>query len=204
MFIKNKYEICRNVISKEVLNFLYEYILLKKTVCQTLTKNKYISPFDQTYGILGSDGQVIHENTYSSYGDVAVETLLEKLRPLVESKTKEKLNSNYTYLRVYGKDNELRKHIDRMTCEFSTTLNIGGDLWPIFLKNKKGKEIEVKLKPGDMLIYKGMELEHWRNKFTGNMCVQVFLHYNKQSTGIKYDYRAHLGLPVHTRNVKND
>ena len=204
MFIKNKYEICRNVISKEIVNFLYEYILLKKIVCQTLIKGRYISPFDKTYGILGSDGQVIHENTYSSYGDVAVETLLEKLRPLVEKATKEKLNSNYSYLRVYGKDNELIKHIDRMSCEFSTTLNIGGDLWPIFLKNKKGKEIEVKLKPGDMLIYKGMELEHWRNKFTGNMCIQVFLHYNKQSSGIKYDYRAHLGLPAHTRNVKND
>jgi hypothetical protein len=36
----------------------------------------------------------------------------------------------------------------------------------------------VDLEPGDMLVYSGCELEHWRNEFMGNMCGQVFLHYN--------------------------
>ena len=30
-----------------------------------------------------------------------------------------------------------------------------------------------------MLVYKGCELEHWREKFNGNICAQVFLHYNE-------------------------
>jgi hypothetical protein len=50
-----------------------------------------------------------------------------------------------------------------------------------------------------MLVYSGCELEHWREKFKGKECVQVFLHYNNQKTpGSKenmFDKRLHLGLP---------
>jgi hypothetical protein len=62
--------------------------------------------------------------------------------------------------------------------------------------NAKG--VKVDLKPGDMLIYKGMELEHWREPFEGEDCIQVFLHYNKTSKEAelnKFDKRPHLGLP---------
>ena len=44
---------------------------------------------------------------------------------------------------------------------------------PIYLEDMKGKEIEVKLSPSDMLMY-SWELNHWRNKFEGDQCVQVF------------------------------
>jgi hypothetical protein len=73
-------------------------------------------------------------------------------------------------------------------------LNLGGDPWPIYIDPtgennvideyksivKPGAHIgvEVNLKPGDMLIYSGCELEHWRKPFEGNLCGQVFLHYN--------------------------
>ena len=50
-----------------------------------------------------------------------------------------------------------------------------------------------------MLVYRGMELEHWREEFQGDNCAQVFLHYNNQkSKGADkniYDGRPHLGLP---------
>jgi hypothetical protein len=81
-------------------------------------------------------------------------------------------------------------------------MNLGGDPWPIYLEpsgevGKKG--IKINLKPGDMLVYKGKLLEHWREKFNGRDCVQVFLHYNNNSTkGAKkniYDGRTHIGLP---------
>ena len=29
-----------------------------------------------------------------------------------------------------------------------------------------------------MLIYKGCDLEHWREPFKGEVCVQTFLHYS--------------------------
>jgi hypothetical protein len=46
------------------------------------------------------------------------------------------------------------------------------------IKPNAPKGIQVDLKQGDMLIYSGCELEHWREPFNGNFCVQVFLHYN--------------------------
>ena len=51
-----------------------------------------------------------------------------------------------------------------------------------------------------MLVYRGMELEHWREEFQGDNCCQVFLHYNDQNSKDAanniYDKRNHLGLPA--------
>ena len=48
-----------------------------------------------------------------------------------------------------------------------------------------------------MLVYRGVELEHWRKPFEGEVCVQVFLHYNDKdlTIGKKYDNRPFIGLP---------
>ena len=47
-------------------------------------------------------------------------------------------------------------------------MHLGGDEWSIFLEpsGEEGKEgVEVKLEIGDMLMYQGCELDHWRNTF---------------------------------------
>jgi hypothetical protein len=70
----------------------------------------------------------------------------------------------------------------------------------VFLFITDKKEIIVNLNQGDMLIYKGNILNHWRNAFTGNDCAQVFLHYNNVNTKGAleniYDTRLHVGLPA--------
>lgn len=33
-----------------------------------------------------------------------------------------------------------------------------------------------------MLVYRGCDFEHWRKKFKGDQCVQLFLHYNNTKT----------------------
>jgi hypothetical protein len=67
-------------------------------------------------------------------------------------------------------------------------------------KSSKSKGVKVLLEPGDMLVYRGNELEHWRDKLSFDDCGQVFLHYNNIETeGSKeniYDRRLHLGLPA--------
>ena len=51
-----------------------------------------------------------------------------------------------------------------------------------------------------MLIYKGCDVEHWRESFEGENCGQVFLHYNdasdEKAEQNKYDGRPCLGLPA--------
>ena len=135
---------------------------------------------------------------YAHYADLAMEPILDVLTPKMSKLTKLDLTPTYSYARIYGKGDILHPHTDRYSCEVSTTLNLGGDMWPIWLVDKNGKHKEIKLNPSDMLIYNGCELKHWRDEFKGDICSQVFLHYNikndKGSSNL-YDQRLHLGLP---------
>jgi len=203
-FKKEKYIVIKQAVSKELIKFCYDYFLMKRKVAKQMFESRYISPFTTEFGIW-NDEQV--PNTYSHYADIVMETLLEKILPLMEKNTGLKLNPNYSYARIYKKGDILKRHKDRFSCEISTTLNLGGDPWPIYLEpsGKEGlKGIKVDLKPGDMLVYKGNELEHWREEFKGENCAQVFLHYNNIKTkGSKeniYDKRIHLGLPNWFKN----
>jgi hypothetical protein len=166
-------------------------------------ESKIISPFVEYFGTWG-DAQI--PGTYSHYSDIVMETLLMKLLPVMQKQTGLKLNPNYSYARVYKKGDILKRHKDRFSCEISTTLNLGGDPWPIYLEpsGKEGlKGIKVNLNQGDMLIYRGNILEHWREAFEGKDCAQVFLHYNNLATkGAKeniYDRRPHIGLPANCK-----
>ena len=215
MFKKNKYVVIKQAISKDLAIFAANYFAMKKQVYDTCLKQRYISPYEVMVGYYeGAEEQV--PNTYYCYADIVTETLMLKCQPLMEKTTGLKLSPAYTYARIYKKGDILKRHKDRFSCEISTTMNLGGDPWSIYLspnenvgrpdvvkgitQASKAKGIKVDLKPGDMLVYSGCELEHWRNKFKGKECIQVFLHYNNCKTpGAKdniFDKRPHLGLPV--------
>jgi len=205
-FQKNKYCIIKNVIPTMLANFCARYLEMKKFNLDILLAEGYISKFNIDHGYY-IDPQA--PNTFSIYGDAAMETLFHFVKPVMEKHTKSKLSETYAYARLYKKGDILKRHIDRFSCEVSTTLNLGGDPWPIFLepsgkKNKKG--IKVNLKPGDMLVYKGCDLEHWREPFQGKVCAQVFLHFNNitnsNSEKNKYDTRPMLGLPKYFQGKK--
>ena len=221
-FKKKKYTIIKQAISKELALFLYNYILIKRQVAETMFKHQYISPIELSWGHW-NDNQV--PNTYSHYADVAMETLLLRLNPLMEKATGLKLYPNYSFCRIYKKGDILKRHKDRFSCEISTTMNLGGNKWAIYLSpyenvgfaeewgGKKGitassnaKGIKVDLEPGDMLIYRGEELEHWREPFKGKECAQVFFHYNNKKTKDAklnmFDKKPHIGLPFWFRNRK--
>ena len=205
-FKKNKYTVLKNVISKDISDMAYSYLLNKRKVAEVLFDERYISPFTDYFGIW-NDEQV--PNTYSHYSDILMETLLEKVKPTMEKHTGIKLTPTYSYARIYKNGDILARHKDRYSCEISTTLNLGGDLWSIYL-DPTGREgqagIKIDLKPGDMLIYSGCELEHWREEFKGKDCGQVFLHYNKSSSKKAkenlHDGRPFLGLPAWFKGYK--
>ena len=214
MFKKNKYVVIKQAIPKDLAAFVGNYFLIKKQVYDTCRQTRFISPYETLLGEYeGADGQIPH--TYSIYSDMAMETLMLKCQPVMEKITGLKLAPAYTFARIYKHGDVLKRHKDRFSCEISTTLNLGGDPWSIYLSpnenvglpdgkkitvESKAKGIKVDLKPGDMLVYRGCELEHWRNKFKGKECIQAFLHYNnRQTPGAKenmFDKRPHLGLPA--------
>ena len=196
----DNYKIVREAISKELAQFVYEYFLMKRQVARKFFDDRYISGYNLDWGVW-NDEQV--PETYSHYSDIAMETLLKGLKPLMEDVTGLKLYETYSYARIYKKGDVLKRHKDRYSCEVSTTLNLGGDNWPIYLEpsGEEGKEGQkISLTQGDMLIYKGCEVEHWREPFTGENCAQVFLHYNdasdEKAEENKFDGRPFLGLPA--------
>ena len=186
----NKYQVIKNAISYELANFIFNYFLLKRDAVAFMYQNNLI--YDT--GMLGTwkDEQV--PNTYSHYGDPVMETLLMKVLPTMQQETGLQLIPTYSYARIYKQGDILKRHKDRPSCEISTTIHLGGHPWPIYIDGtgannvideKKGlvkpgapAGTKVLLEVGDMLVYSGCELEHWREPFEGNICGQVFLHYN--------------------------
>tara|TARA_R110002126_G_scaffold30736_2_gene100074 strand:+ start:413 stop:994 length:582 start_codon:yes stop_codon:yes gene_type:complete len=186
----NKYQVIKGAISYELANFVFNYFLLKQDAVDFMYKNNIT--YDN--GMLGTwtDEQI--PNTYSHYADFAMETLLVKMLPVMAKETGLNLVPTYSYARIYKHGDELKKHKDRPSCEISTTINLGGDPWSIFIEGTK-----VLLEVGDMLVYSGCDLEHWREPFEGDICGQVFLHYNHVNGPFanknRFDGRPMLGLP---------
>ena len=209
----NKYQVIKKAISYELANFVFNYFLLKRDAV------KYMYDNNITYdnGMFGtwSDEQVPH--TYSHYADHVMETLLMKVLPVMKRETGLELIPTYSYARVYKKGDILYRHKDRPSCEISTTVHLGGHQWPIFIDGSgadnilSGHETTTIVKPnapagtkvildvGDMLVYSGCELEHWREPLEGEVCAQVFLHYNHVNGPFaeknRFDRRPMLGVP---------
>ena len=210
-FKKNKYQVLRNAISKDLAAFCYKYLQISAEADHWMLNNGVTHPGNKLVCNF-NDPQV--PNSYAKYAHRVMETLLVDTIKVMQKKTGLRLVPTYSYCRLYRTGNILKRHKDRPSCEISTTLNLGGDPWPILIdptgsdnvideyKNihKPGapKGVEVNLKPGDMLIYSGCELEHWREPFKGKLCGQVFLHYNHADGQFAksnlYDKRPMLGI----------
>ena len=206
----------RGALSKDLANFIFNYMMLQRDVVNFMMKHNKVSPANPFIG-KRDDPQV--PGAYSKYADWVMETLLQYMRPIMKAKTGLELIPTYSYTRLYENGHILKRHKDRPSCEVSTTLHLGGEEWPIFLdpsgadfvidewkqtiKPGAPKGIQVDLKVGDMLIYAGCELEHWREPFQGTVCSQVFLHYNHANGPFAktnlFDKRPLLGLPGGTR-----
>lgn len=135
---------------------------------------------EEASGVIAPDVSV--PGSPAGYNNGMLKRLQEHLRPKLEEVTGKRLFKTYVYFRVYKHGAVLRKHKDRAACEFSITLNLGGESdvdWPIFV-HSRGRDIPVNLNPGDAMLYKGCEVLHWREAYPGEQQVQAFLHYVDQ------------------------
>ena len=70
MSFKTKgYIVIKQAVDKKIANFVYKYFLLKREVAKVLIEQRFISPYDSSWGTW-KDNQV--PNTYSHYGDLAM------------------------------------------------------------------------------------------------------------------------------------
>lgn len=195
-FDKNLYEVVRGAIPKELAkNLDIEFDLTKKLKFAKnpeTPNNKYMF------------GDELVEKSFSLYAPICFEALSLQLLPLMEAKTGKSLYPTYTYARTYYNGATMQRHTDRPSCEYSISICISVDpkSWPIWFEDLEGNELAIDLEPGDLIIYKGDILNHWRNEYPGKRQTQAFLHYvdkrGKYQTH-KLDGRSHYGLPKDVR-----
>lgn len=197
-FKENGYEIVRNVISEQTAElFALEF--------QMVRDNYYVNnciPLE----ILNyqNDSQV--ENSFAWYGAYCFESLLMYIKPLVEKLVGKKLNPTYSYARIYYNGAVMERHLDRPSCEYSATMTISVDEtgpWEIWMQDLNGDEQPLILNVGDMAVYRGNKLEHWREEpYKGNKQIQCFLHFvdaeGEYADNI-FDNRVMLGQPPTVR-----
>ena len=195
LFKKTGFYVYENAISEDTLKLLktqFEMLMnvsaykdgIKELNYKTITKY--------------SDKQVPH--SFPQYGHHAFESLMLVIQPKVEEVTGLTLYPCYTYARAMYEGAIMLKHKDRPSCQYSVTMCIDEDKdceYPIYMENYAGEVNEVYLAPGDMIVYNGTELNHWRERYTGKRQIQAFLHYvdaNGQYAEYKFDKRPMLGI----------
>lgn len=187
----NKYGYCvvKSAISEELRDFVTQYALFDEQ--QNFLPEKHTTT-----------PQPMVPDAHSKYADPAMETMLLHLHKIMQENTGLTLHPTYSYYRVYRTGDNLKPHSDRPSCEISATLcfNYSYDSknyqWPIFMEGNR-----VDLEPGDMVIYKGCELTHWRDQFNIDdqhaWQVQGFFHYVNAAgphTLYKFDSRSNVGV----------
>lgn len=158
-FEKNGYVVLKDALSKEQCGNLTDH-MFQLYQQGKLVKDSQCPLSDAVYGDSLFDG--ILQNFAKPIGDAVGRTLLP----------------TYTYARIYRTGEILKRHKDRPSCEISATLTLGFDskpIWPIFMD--EDKEIGISLDVGELVVYKGCDIVHWRPPFKGEWHIQVFLHY---------------------------
>ena len=197
-FVTNGYAVARGIIEPQTCRVLAEQFRMHRR-CSYFYRN---APLEHVRAF--EDGQVPY--SFPHYGFYAFEALMVEMQPAMEIVIGKKLHPCYTYARIMYAGADMKVHKDRPSCQFSTTACIDYDLkdpYPIYIKNYAGKTSAVTLAPGDMLVYHGTDLEHWREEYTGREHIQAFLHYvdaRGKYKDYRYDHRPMLGLAADTKS----
>jgi hypothetical protein len=114
-------------------------------------------------------------------GDPGLDAVLEWIRPRVGRLVGIDLAPTYSYARLYSEKEILARHTDRAACEISVSVSIrvpeGMGPSILHLKAPRKKETSVPMWEGDGCIYAGTEVEHWREAFSSDGYIQLFLHF---------------------------
>ena len=155
------YEEAKSEIDAADLDFVARYTLWQESIAPPETFNDHQSP-----------------GMFAAYKDPVMQFLHARLWPRMEEVTGLSLLPTYTYFRVYRPGAILEKHTDRPACEASATLLVGtnqAESWPRVIDGEQSVQ-----QPGEMAVYRGCEVEHWREPMTGPddaFHVQLFVHY---------------------------
>lgn len=162
--------VCKDVLSKEMAYFFTRAMLRK-------------------YETLGQSGDKVTPTARAVLpADFFLETTQETIWPKLEAILDAELLPTYSYGRLYANGDGFSKHTDRPSCEISITVQLGRShhyAWPIYAGGQP-----YYLAEGDGLVYRGCDIEHWREDCQGPLGYytgQAFFHFvQKNGTYAKH------------------
>ena len=201
-YIKDSFEIVNGAISKDVCRLTSRTLIMAKDITlhsSNLKEDDFPCRDDMV------------DNSFSRYSPLVLDSLSDTLvKDVVEQVIGEKVIPTYTHCRLYYNGVVMYRHVDRSSSEISASLCLSIDNdhdWPLMMEDKKKQIITVNQKPGDMIVYDGNELPHWREPYEGKLQVNAFFFYIKENgnrTKLKYDTRPMLGLGPEDREYLPD
>lgn len=152
------------------------------------------------------------EKSFSWYSPLCFESLADTIiKDVVSSVIGEDVVPTYSYGRIYYKGSELKRHVDRSSSEIAVSVCLDKDDsvedWPLFLSLSDKRVEKIIQNPGDIVIYDGNRLWHWRDVYSGNEHINAFMFYvrsNGPRSELIYDTRPALGLGSTARKFDSE
>ena len=198
-FIKNGYVVLRNFIPKEIIDMTLD---AWKVIERDPSHNEHF--FHTEKDITDNSPKDSLFKSQGSYNFPPSIALHRWMRDNLDKVFDFKLVETYSFTRKYDRGAYLRAHTDRPSCEISATVCLDyhcddGKPWSIWVQNeedyidlgcmekafkisqglphRKRKGIQIDLEVGDVLLYQGPNIPHWRDTFLGDYSSHMFLHF---------------------------
>ena len=211
-FYDNRFVVLRNFIPKDIINMTLD--TWKTIEANPDYKDAFFHREIETTNNSPKSSLGKSEGCYKFPPAVALHRWLrDNLRDVIDIE----LVETYSYTRTYDRGAYLKSHTDRPSCEISATICLDyksddNTPWKIWVQNDRnyiddavhdqpslfeisqkpviGKRegcVAVSLEVGDVLLYQGPNIPHWRDTFLGDYSSHMFLHFinaNSNMNGI--------------------
>ncbi len=198
-FVKNRYVVLRDFLPKEMIRFAMD---TWKADEQNGNLYTHQEKKDITYkNPESSKGK--SKGGYCTPWGVALHGFIHnKLKDYIDLDLRE----TYSFSRRYDRGSYLGSHTDRPSCEVSATLCLDYQTddskpWKIWVRNDKNyakvsaetvknesQDLNhrerlknncksISLEPGDILLYQGPNIPHWRDYLLGEYSYHIFVHF---------------------------
>jgi hypothetical protein len=197
-FKQKGYEIVRNAISHDCCRMLETEFKMLRDVMKMCGKEQY---FDNDTGV---------QKSFTYYGAFAFDSLSLFLQDKISVIVEEPVYPAFSTSRIMRKGSSLPKHYDRPEgAEIGVTMLISrnGPIWNLNLIDFDKREVAADLDVGDMCIFEGSQINHWRDPYEGEEVVQTtmsFVRANGKYSEYKYDKRPYLGFSVESKSDYNE
>jgi len=199
-FVRDRYVVLRNFIPKDIINMTldtWKTAEHRKGVHDAIFKHETNDiTFNSPKNSIGKS----HGAYCSPWGVALNRYLCDKLKGVLDIDIRE----TYSYTRKYERGAYLSSHRDRPACEISTTVCLDyqtddGKPWVIWVDNSKNwvdhdvsltmqeqtqgipnrqrESTPISLEVGDVLVYQGPNVAHWRDYLIGEYSYHIFCHF---------------------------